>query len=228
MKHVAFGRPLRSTRSLIVLFLVLFPAAWLPSTPAAAQSPDLFGFTAMPVPAEPDLSPYTKWNDMVRRMQQQTGWENESCTNIFSRCPQQDWKKLLSDASRQSKSEQLDAVNRFVNKFDYIPDTVNWGGIDYWETPKEFFQKGGECKDYAIAKYFTLRILGWPVESLWVIVLQDMNLNVTHAVLAVKHEGKALILDNQVPDIVEEHRIHHYRPIFGLDEAGWVYFRPPH
>ena len=206
--------------------LGLFIAA--PPLGAGAQSvaPEVFGFTPVPVPAQPDLRPYTKWLDMVRRMKENPDWSEEDCTQVFNNCPQREWRKMLAKAKADSPADQLNDVNRFLNLFDYVPDTVNWGGIDYWETPREFFAKGGECKDYSISKYFTLRILGWPSDKLWIIILQDMNLNVTHAVLAAKLDDRTLILDNQVPDLVDQSRIRHYKPIFGLGESGWVIFRP--
>jgi predicted transglutaminase-like cysteine proteinase len=224
MQQFVLSQAVRAARRVVIAVLL---CPFLAIGPGShAQAPELFGFTAIPMPAKPDLSPYTKWTDMTRRLQQQVGWESENCATIFTPCPQRDWRKMLARAKSGSKEEQLDDVNRFVNRFDYVPDTVNWGGIDYWETPKEFFLKGGECKDFSISKYFSLRILGWPSDRLWMIVLQDMNLNVTHAVLAARLEGRTMILDNQVADLVDQGRIRHYRPIFGLSETGWVIYRP--
>lgn len=206
--------------------LLLFGALCPSAARAQVVAPEVFGFTPVPIPAQPDLKPYTKWLDMTRRMAEHPEWEKEDCSQLFKGCPQGEWQKMLVKAKGDEGRDQLDDVNRFLNLFDYVPDTVNWGGIDYWETPREFFLKGGECKDYSISKYFTLRILGWPADRLWIIILQDMNLNVAHAVLAAKMDDRTWILDNQVPDLVDQSRIRHYRPIFGLSEAGWVIFRP--
>jgi len=193
---------------------------------AQIQAPQVFGFTPVPVPPQSDLTPYTKWRDMERRMQENPDWADEDCTSAVKTCPQREWRKMLGRARSRSEEEQLDDVNRFLNKIDYVPDAINWNGIDYWETPREFFLKGGECKDYSISKYFSLKILGWPAERLWIVILQDLNLRVTHAVLAAELPDKTLILDNQVADLVDQSRIHHYRPIFALSEAGWVIYRP--
>jgi predicted transglutaminase-like cysteine proteinase len=211
----------------VLLITCILPAFLIFLRPMAGLAEDfeMFGYIAVPVPPNPDLRPFTKWNDMVSRMARERGWEHAECGSLLAECPQTAWRTLLKDAARLPKTEQMLAVNRFVNTFEYVSDKVNWGGIDYWETPQEFFYKGGECKDYAIAKYFTLRALGWPINAMWIIVLQDMNLNATHAVLAVKHNGKTMVLDSQISEIVEDGRIHHYRPIFGLDEGGWVLFR---
>jgi predicted transglutaminase-like cysteine proteinase len=224
MKRFVFSRAVSLAMPSIAAFFVFWLI--LSAGRAAAQAPEVFGFTPVPVPPNADLTPYTKWTDMIRRMKEQKGWEDEDCASSFGSCPQREWRKVMARAKGASPETQLDDVNRFLNRFDYVLDAVNWGGVDYWETPKEFFLKGGECKDYAISKYFTLRILGWAPERLWMIILQDMNLNVTHAVLAAKLGDKTMILDNQVTDLVEQSRIRHYRPIFGLSEAGWVIYRP--
>jgi predicted transglutaminase-like cysteine proteinase len=222
MKRFVFSQTRISAISSSALFFTL----WLFAAAVQAQAPEVFGYTPVPVPAQPDLAPYTKWIDMTRRLKEQKGWEDEDCTSVFATCPQKEWRKMLARAKGADPQYQLDDVNRFLNKFDYVLDAVNWGGVDYWETPREFFLKGGECKDFSISKYFTLRILGWAPDKLWMIILQDMNLNVTHAVLAARLDDRTMILDNQVPDLVDQSRIRHYRPIFGLSEAGWVIYRP--
>ena len=81
--------------------------------------------------------------------------------------------------------------------------------------------KNGDCEDYAIAKYFSLRWLGLKPEDMRILVLHDMNLRVAHAVLVVYHRGRALILDNQVRGVVEADAIRHYRPIYSINEQHW-------
>lgn len=46
-------------------------------------------------------------------------------------------------------------LNSFFNTFPKIEDIENYGNSDYWATPKEFIEKGGDCEDFAIAKYFS-------------------------------------------------------------------------
>ena len=116
---------------------------------------------------------------------------------------------------------QLDLVNDFMNKFPYIEDIVNWGQANYWEAPLEFLHKSGDCKDYAIAKYMSLRYLGWPVDALRLVVLRDVNLSADHAVLAVYTADGILILDNQIRDVTNAQNIHHYRPYYSINEQYW-------
>ena len=59
----------------------------------------------------------------------------------------------------------------------------------------EFF-KVGDCEDFAIAKYFALRDLGFPASQMRIVVLKDTLRNLDHAVTAVYLDGDAWILDN--------------------------------
>ena len=78
----------------------------------------------------------------------------------------------------------------------------------------------------AAAKYLTLRALGWKAESMRIVVLQDMNLRIAHAILSVSYKGKTLLLDNQVAQVVDSRNVLHYRPIYSVNENGWWRLRP--
>jgi predicted transglutaminase-like cysteine proteinase len=85
----------------------------------------------------------------------------------------------------------------------------------------QFFTKDGDCEDYAIAKYLTLRALGWKADTLRIVVLQDMNLRIAHAILSVYYKGKILLLDNQIAQVVDSRNVRHYQPIYSVNENGW-------
>lgn len=114
-----------------------------------------------------------------------------------------------------------ESVNAMMNRKKYIVDNKNWGKSDYWATPIEFMARGGDCEDFAIAKYVALRALGVPEEDLRVAIVHDMKKNIPHAILVVYSEKGALILDNQLPDARPAEQIHHYRPIFSINRQGW-------
>ena len=79
----------------------------------------------------------------------------------------------------------------------------------------------GDCEDYAISKYVSLVHLGWPKENMRIVVLQDQNLNVAHAILVVYINDQALVLDNQIPQVIDSTRIKHYKPIFSITDGRW-------
>ncbi|MCB1551178.1 MAG: transglutaminase-like cysteine peptidase, partial [Alphaproteobacteria bacterium] len=100
----------------------------------------------------------------------------------------QQWKADLSDFRGQSVIEMADGVNTLLNKVKYIGDSRNWGKSDYWETPVEFLTRGGDCEDFAIAKYVSLRALGVPESLLRIAVVKDLEKGIPHAILIVYTE----------------------------------------
>ncbi len=117
-------------------------------------------------------------------------------------------------------------MNRFANARPYVEDIRNWGVADYWETPGEFFARGGDCEDYAIAKYFSLVRLGFSPDDLRIVVVNDTNLNAFHAVLSARIDGQTLLLDNQIPLVVPMDIAVQYKPVYALNEHGWWLYGP--
>ena len=87
--------------------------------------------------------------------------------------------------------------------------------------PISVLQNGGDCEDYVIVKLFSLRWLGWADDAMRLVVVQDTNLRLPHAVLAVASEGDVYILDNQASIIVPERTIVHYAPVYSISDRQW-------
>lgn len=75
------------------------------------------------------------------------------------------WDSFKQGAQGKSGMELLRYVNTFWNRFPYREDITNWGKADYWVWPNLFLKKSGDCEDYAIVKYFTLKELGMDTAS---------------------------------------------------------------
>lgn len=173
------------------------------------------------------LAPFKKWTGMLARQATERGLYDDSCASRrFNLCHLQQWRRLLKEVSTKDKLAQLDAVNSFMNRAPYITDPVNYGVADYWATPLQFLTKDGDCEDYAIAKFVSLRELGFANAQMRIVVVDDLNLRVPHAVLVVNVDGRALVLDNQIPQVVPADRIRHYRPVFSINEEAWWLHRP--
>ena len=100
---------------------------------------------------------------------------------------------------RSGEKDLLGPVNGFFNRLPYITDQVHWGVADYWATPSEFLASdGGDCEDYAIAKYFTLRELGVPISRLRMVYAKTWQSRAARMVLAyyVAPGAEPLILDS--------------------------------
>jgi predicted transglutaminase-like cysteine proteinase len=136
-------------------------------------------------------------------------------------CDFVDYSALLERLRKLTRAEQLVAVNDAMNRARYITDQENWGISDYWAALSEFLRREGDCEDYAIAKYMALKALGWDTGLMRVIVVQDENLGVPHAILEVRDGAKRWILDNQISVVIPDTAIAHYRPIFSINEQAW-------
>ena len=174
-----------------------------------------------------DLKPFPKWVKVLTRYMEEQGKVEGTCkATTFNKCHLKNWKQLIASLQGKRKKTQLKKVNDFANRAIYIVDPKNWGVKDYWASPNQFFAKNGDCEDYAILKFLTLRALGWKNEDLRILVVRDMNLKIAHAILGVMQKKKRYILDNQMTLVVEDRRIRHYKPIFSLNETSWWRHKP--
>jgi len=146
--------------------------------------------------------------------------DRESCPNRAMYA----WQSLLRGLAGAPIERQIRRVNRFVNQWRYRTDQRNYGRSDYWASPSEFLARSGDCEDYAIIKYVSLRALGVPADKLRLVVLQDTLRQLPHAVLAVYLDKDIYILDNQTDAILTDRRISHYRPYYSVNEnARWAH-----
>ncbi|MGE0095421.1 MAG: transglutaminase-like cysteine peptidase [Alphaproteobacteria bacterium] len=168
---------------------------------------------------------FTKWNRTVTRHNFQISTHVDPCgTPKNESCFLDAWRESLIGMEKQPKRAQLELVNKHLNASPYVLDIATWSTADYWETPLEFLMFSGDCEDYAIAKFFSLLRLGFSNEQMQIVIVQDQNLRVPHAILAVTLDGANYILDNQIPQVVRDTLIHHYTPMYGLNLASWWRF----
>lgn len=115
------------------------------------------------------------------------------------------WSQMLQSKRNRPEREQLNAVNRFFNQqLSFQDDTRIWRQTDYWATPVESLIKAaGDCEDYALAKYFSLRHLGIPSEKLRITYVKALTQNQAHMVLTFHSSPTAdpLVLDNLIGEI---------------------------
>lgn len=128
------------------------------------------------------------------------------------------WKSLAARAAGAPPMEKLRMVNAFFNRWPYRLDVEIYGVSDFWATPAEFMRHSGDCEDYAISKYFALRMLGFPADALRIVVLLDSIRGIGHAVLVVFLDAKAYVLDNLSDLVLTHDRYSHYRPQYSVNE----------
>ncbi len=159
-----------------------------------------------------DNSGLVKWNDLKDRVLR---GEGVSALEISL-------NRELAGLSGAPLRMVLERVNDYFNAFPYRNDRLNYSRNDYWALPDELLLFGGDCEDFAIAKYFALRSLGVPGESMKIAVVSDRSNGRSHAVLFVDggKEGM-LVLDNRTRKITGFNEMKNYQPVYSVNESGW-------
>ncbi len=208
-----------TVRLYALMFAAFAAAATAPPARAATGSAPLFGTTETRSSA---MTMFGKWQGALARYFDERKLADQPCTSsLFNRCHLKEWQAFLAGQQGRPKRAQVEAVNDFMNRQRYLTDPRNYNTSDYWATPFEFLNRDGDCEDYAIAKFMSLRALGFENDEMRVVVVQDLNLRLGHAILAVYIDGEALILDNQVLQVVRSTSIRHYKPIYSINENYW-------
>ena len=145
-----------------------------------------------------------------------------------------DWQQqVLALRQESNESARLQRVNQFFNqRIRFVEDIDMWKQADYWATPLETMGKGaGDCEDFTIGKYFTLRELGVSPEKLRITYVKariggaSSTVTQAHMVLAYYPAPNAepLILDNLVGTIFPASQRPDLVPVFSFNADGiWV------
>ena len=141
------------------------------------------------------------------------------------------WQKLMASPRDRSDGEKLRQVNDFFNQLPFISDQEHWRVNDYWATPTEMLAtNGGDCEDFAIAKYFTLLALGVSLDKLKITYVKARNPNWTptsqaHMVLTYYADIRSvpLVLDNLIPEIKSAAQRGDLTPVYAFNGTGlWL------
>ncbi|MBQ7608511.1 MAG: transglutaminase-like cysteine peptidase [Desulfovibrionaceae bacterium] len=218
MKTERLTIPLPEVLSWFILLALL--AAGFPTCAAGADAPpkiQLFGTVEFKRP----LNSLPAWLKLLDRNRKVSIFVNGTA---FKRSVT--WESFKKQAAGKSGLELIKFVNSFWNAFPYKEDIVNWGVEDYWAIPNEFLKKSGDCEDYAIIKYFTLKELGFSTDQMRIVVLRDTIRNLAHAVLAVYINNDAYILDNVSSATLSHKRLTHYVPQYSINEnSRWAHLK---
>lgn len=131
------------------------------------------------------------------------------------------WKNLINDNKNQPELFKLRLVTDFFAQVPFKTDQEVWGKSNYWATPLEFLGKNaGDCEDFAIAKYITLRAMGVAASKLRIVYVVSQYLAQAHMVLAYYETTNAnpLILDNLTGKILYASERPDLKPVYMFSE----------
>ncbi len=167
---------------------------------------------------------YVTKNEIKEIQEQYGGRSGERLSN---------WNKLMKEIENKSDKVKARRINAYFNQYRYKFDTIVEDGKlirkgDNWRTFKNFVgQLGGDCDDYALAKYYSLVKLGVDKEKLqlWLGSYKSKKLN--HMVLAYYIDGSnnPLVLDNNTRTPIRYSQRTNFRPWFHINEYGYGAFK---
>jgi len=202
------------TRATILSLFVLLQ----PNVALSKSTSPLFGYSEV---KQSDMSILSQWISVMERHIKEDVPEGSCESREFNKCHLRKWNRFLQSIKNKPRREQLQLVNDYANNKEYILDIDNYNKEDYWAIVKEFLYNGGDCEDFSIIKLYSLRWLGFNIDSTRLVILQDTNLRIAHAVLAVYIGNDILILDNQTDQVTSHKEIVHYTPLFSVNEKRW-------
>jgi predicted transglutaminase-like cysteine proteinase len=129
---------------------------------------------------------------------------------------------IVDVARRREGRSRIGEINRAINlAIRPMSDLAQYGVPDLWTAPIQTLTAGaGDCEDYAIAKYVALGEAGVAEEDLRLLVVRDTRRREDHAVVAVRLDGRWLVLDNRWLALVEDVELENYLPVFGMNREG--------
>lgn len=219
--------------SLKFVFLLTFLS--VVATTASAQnsgmiSNGLFGSVEFKLES---IDALKKWKRVLERIEIEKE-EFAKCDADRKTCVNQStvlWRDFVKEMKAEknlTQAEKLSKVNTFLNRWPYVEDIHNWQITDYWATPKEFLAKSGDCEDYAIIKYETLKELGFNPDDMRIAVVMDDLRQIYHAVLVVyDNNSEPLILDSLFDAVLPHTEVLQYTPHYSVNEnARWAHIMP--
>ena len=107
-------------------------------------------------------------------------------------------RHILLKGADLRPEKQIRLVNRYINGQRYKDDRVSSQSVagNQWETLTEFLNDGGDCEDFAVAKYFVLREFGVDAEDMRIVIGRESQRATHHAMLAIRFDEGVWLLEN--------------------------------
>jgi predicted transglutaminase-like cysteine proteinase len=141
-----------------------------------------------------------------------------------------DWLQTVDAAKSLHEADKLRRINDFINRNIAFEDDIRvWQQSDYWATPLETIGQGsGDCEDFSIIKYVSLRLAGIPDAKLRLIYVKARlrtpagPVQQAHMVLAyyATPTAEPLVLDNLDGNIRPASRRTDLQPVFSFNGEG--------
>jgi predicted transglutaminase-like cysteine proteinase len=137
------------------------------------------------------------------------------------------WQRVMRDGragitnGSRNDAQVMKTVNGFFNQVPYVTDKKLWGVDDYWASPMEMLSAfGGDCEDYSIGKYLSLKEAGIPVDKLRITYVRITAIGESHMVLAYypTPDAEPFILDNYNGTVLPASQRKDLEPVYSFND----------
>jgi predicted transglutaminase-like cysteine proteinase len=139
------------------------------------------------------------WQETLDQHYSQRG-AIQQCLNDAEACPRRlkGLRHILLKGADLTSEQQIRLVNRYINGQSYKDERVSSQSEagNQWETLTEFLEQGGDCEDFAVAKYFILREFGVDAEDMRIVIGKESQRATHHAMLAIRFDDGVWLLEN--------------------------------
>lgn len=136
------------------------------------------------------------------------------------------WQDLINTHKNAGELSKLRATTDFFMQFKAVSDKEMWQQENYWATPIELIGRdGGDCEDFALAKYFTLKAMGVPIKKMRLVYVTSTKLKQPHMILAYYEQPDAdpLVLDNVTKWILYGSERPDLKPVYSFNSVSvWL------
>ena len=143
------------------------------------------------------------------------------------------WETLINTYQEASALEKLNVVRDFfAHHINETPDTGEQRGNDYWQSPIETLIRGkGDCDDFAVAHYVSLRLLGISASQLRISLVTHPSYGNHGVVFFFEFDNQdPWVLDNmasdqigvglgQIQKLSVRMRMDKIQPLWGFNES---------
>lgn len=206
---------------IIVQILALLVIGIGLNTPCAHAKETVYRFQSLPKAKSfsASVGNLPKWERIIKFYEM---------ANLQNPSPEfKNWWDFIRQTRDLHPRDQITRVNEWLNQFPYKQDNWVYNRDDHWATPSEFLKNGGDCEDYAIIKYMTLRRLGFTSDQMKIAVVYDVYSGTDHAYLVVAYGKRNFILDSREERTNPHLFTKRYQAHYAFNENGiWRYNAP--
>jgi predicted transglutaminase-like cysteine proteinase len=130
------------------------------------------------------------------------------------------WLGMLGSLKEFGVRGQIAGVNRYINQAPETHQIADYAKSRPWTAPIELLQCADQSCTYALAKYLSLRLLGFHARRLR-LVWMTSNSGQSHAVLTVMLSGKTLVLDSRSDVVLSDAAFAETPPYVSLNPASF-------